>query len=351
MKHLPQTERIKIKLRLAKSTDLFLEMFGATSHQYFVDKPIKRRKVEKFEKTYNISLPEGYKTFLTEIGNGGLEYKKSVVGNSAAGPDYGIFKLGHPLQFMSKPALKYLEKEPFFNESTTEEEWEKIYDEMPEDISNKDYEKEIAKAYSGILGIGYSGCSGSMSIILNGKNKGRIIQTYDEIEYCPHFFKEANFLDWYESWLDSIISGEKILTKSYIHESEKEEDIVARFLSDIHDDYWQFKRLGSLRNFETLSDQSIQLLWSEYRSVKDEKQKHCLINFLSRFDYENMREELVNYAQNNPIGFLRNLHLYIREKTAEWLVEIERIKASSKSPEVAEYIKYITENDLAEVNN
>jgi len=35
------------------------------------------------------------------------------------------------------------------------------------------------------------------------------ISIYDEIEYCPQFAVEINFLDWYENWLDSIISGQR----------------------------------------------------------------------------------------------------------------------------------------------
>ena len=94
MKDLNQVERIKIKLNLAKNTDSFFEVFGANSHEYRLDSPIDITEIETFEKTYNILLPEEYKIFLTQIGNGGNEYN-SVTGNSGAGPDYGIFKLGH----------------------------------------------------------------------------------------------------------------------------------------------------------------------------------------------------------------------------------------------------------------
>ena len=100
MKDLNQIEKIKIKLHLAKNTDSFFEVFGADSHRYRLDSPIDKAEIEIFIKKYNISLPDGYKTFLTQIGNGGNE-RKSQVGNSGAGPDYGIYKLGYKSHFVS----------------------------------------------------------------------------------------------------------------------------------------------------------------------------------------------------------------------------------------------------------
>ena len=107
MKDLNQIERIKIKLNLAKNTDSFFEVFGADSHRYRLDVPIDIKEVEIFEKNYNISLPDEYKVFLTQIGNGGNEYN-SVTGNSGTGPDYGIFKLGHKYHFMANPTQSTL---------------------------------------------------------------------------------------------------------------------------------------------------------------------------------------------------------------------------------------------------
>ena len=47
-----QIERIKIKLRLAKCTDLFLEVFGADSHKYKVGKPLSLSELTEFEKNF-----------------------------------------------------------------------------------------------------------------------------------------------------------------------------------------------------------------------------------------------------------------------------------------------------------
>ncbi len=345
-----QIERVKIKLRLAKNTDSFFETFGASSHKFVLNKPLGVDEVRKFEKEYNISLPEEYQLFLTKIGNGGIDYKKSSVGNSGAGPSYGIFKLGHPNQFISESSLQYLEKKPFFNEEVTKEQWEKAFGEI-DDIPDEGCDKEMVKAYSGVLNIGFCGCSGFHGIILNGKNKGRIIRTYDEIEYCPDFLEETNFLDWYESWLDRIISGKEFM-REHRGILKNEKDIIARFVSDINDTYWQFRRLDDLRNLETLTSDSIKVLWEQYKFSKEKQQKVCTLNFLTKFDYITAKEEISRYLIANPLEFLRNIHLYAKDKTNEWTSEIDYIKKENyEDVEVIEYIKYVTEPDAKTIAN
>lgn len=341
MKELNQIDRIKIKLKLAKNTDSFFEVFGSSSHQYFLDKPLELIEVEQFECEYNIVLPDDYKKFISEVGNGGINYENSVVGNSGAGPNYGIFKLGHPYQFISDPSLKYLEKQPFLTEETTDEIWENVYLKMEDNISDEDYEMEIAKAYAGILNIGFSGCSGYLGIIVNGKNKGKVIDTYYEIEYCPRFYKEDNFLNWYENWLDTIISGKKIMETGFTNETE--ESCIKRFLSD-KESYWKFVSLSYLRKFDNLKKSSIETLKNKYITEKDEKVKLYILNLLTKFDYDNTKKEIGTLHRKKPLEFLRNLHLFAKEKSAEWKNEIDIIRNENiNNQEIIEYIEYIFE--------
>ena len=196
-----QIERIKIKLRLAKCTDLFLEVFGADSHKYKVGKPLSLSELTEFEKNYNIQLPESYRLFLTEVGNGGNNYPKSVRGNSASGPNFGIYKLGSFLMgAVVNTKYGILEKEAIINSRLTEFEWNKMVEKAvkKEHDNSNEFNNSIANLYSGILTIGYCGGSEYQAIVLNGKEKGRVLFIYDEIECCPYFAKEVNFLDWYE---------------------------------------------------------------------------------------------------------------------------------------------------------
>ena len=345
MKDLNQAERIKIKLNLAKNTDSFFEVFGASSHEYRLDSPIDTKEVESFEDKYNISLPEEYKIFLTQIGNGGNEHR-SQVGNSGAGPYYGIYKLGHKYQlFMGNiafPTLEYLTKEPFFNSETTKEEWEKISENMSENI--------FERVYAGILTIGACGCAGYMGIMLNGENAGRVVHTYDEIEYCPRFARETNFLDWYENWLDSIISG---LSFSGRKPYGTEEEQFARYakVKDVHKiedvPYWKMVALRYIRGFDSLSAEYMKKLWENYYTETDETVKLYILNLSVKFDYENAKIELDKLYKNNALEFLKILHLYAEEKTSDWQNVIQKLQSESSNPEVTEYIKYITTDDCS----
>ena len=211
MKQNNQIQRVKLKLEKARKKDAGLMTFGAESHQYKLGKPATSKEISNFETKYNIQLPQDYKFFLTEIGNGGIDYPRSVVGNSAAGPNYGIYKLGSFLiNALVDTKSGYLENECIIHSKMTESKWDKlckkIFDEREDKHDDKAYAGCLAKIYAGILIIGFTGCSGYQGIILNGKEKGRVIFVYDE-NYCPHFAEEFNFLDWYESWLDEILTS------------------------------------------------------------------------------------------------------------------------------------------------
>src|SRR4051812_1446593 len=56
-------------------------VFGSTRHAHRFNSPLPLERVEAFESSYNVSLPEPYRRFLTELGNGG------------AGPYYGVMPL------------------------------------------------------------------------------------------------------------------------------------------------------------------------------------------------------------------------------------------------------------------
>src|SRR5437764_10506 len=62
--------------------DRHRRVFGSGSHQYKLNPPLAVSVIEAFEKRYDVSLPGDYRSFITEIGNGG------------AGPCYGVLPFG-----------------------------------------------------------------------------------------------------------------------------------------------------------------------------------------------------------------------------------------------------------------
>lgn len=66
-----QLKDIKRKLRELKRADKAYSVFGAEKHKYKLNTPLKEKAIDRFEKEFDIRLPEDYRLFLKELGNGG----------------------------------------------------------------------------------------------------------------------------------------------------------------------------------------------------------------------------------------------------------------------------------------
>lgn len=64
-------EELRSLLEKARATDADLKQFGAKHHKYQWNPPASLKEIEKFEKETGISLPDGYRNFLLQAGNGG----------------------------------------------------------------------------------------------------------------------------------------------------------------------------------------------------------------------------------------------------------------------------------------
>ncbi len=204
-----QIQRIKVKLKQAKELDKNLNVFGSSSHKYFIDKPLQIIDLQEFEKKYAIQLPDCYRSFLLYIGNGGIGHK-----NSAAGKDYGIYPLGVSVnELIVEETEKYLKNDcVIFPEMTNEyrEMLTKPIDRLEYSLSEEEYLKHEGKVFGGILPISCQGCTYLSGLVLNGIHKGRVVYLDYDLS-IPIFSIENNFLDWYEKeWLDKIISQELI---------------------------------------------------------------------------------------------------------------------------------------------
>ncbi|MFY7669525.1 SMI1/KNR4 family protein [Tenacibaculum sp. MEBiC06402] len=200
---LEQIERIKIKLEIAKKVDKKLKVFGASSHKYKIGNTISEEKIKLFEKKYNIQLPASYTSFLTKIGNGGISYEKSAVG-----PFYGIYPLGKNINELVDYPNIYLSEKVKIHPNMSDEFWSDLIKKLEDDsdMTDDEYDKEMGNLFAGILPIGSQGCTYLHGLILNGKFRGRVVNL-DLSRQKPKFTFENNFLDWYERWLDEVITG------------------------------------------------------------------------------------------------------------------------------------------------
>lgn len=204
---------IKSKLQELRLLDKELEIFGASSHEYEFNQPIPLDELKRFEDKYEVDLPEDYKAFICEIGDGG------------AGPYYGI----HPLQrdvgdFDPENRLELLKFDFPHKEGWN---WtEKILSKF-DDLRDDEYD-EVAEFFDSIYWEEYFkdelthgsfyiteyGCALRFLLVTTGEEKGKIWfdQRADQHGINPVLNKKGDkldFSDWYVEWLDKSIAAMK----------------------------------------------------------------------------------------------------------------------------------------------
>lgn len=203
-----QCERISTKLATAKKIDSNHSVFGASTHLYGIEGKMSLSELDKFEESHSVKLPIEYKAFLTKIGNGNKTPHLSenlMTNGCCAGPYYGLFPFGKYLSIGNNVVLS---KTPNISSNCPTEEWEPILNRLDEaNITDEKFDAIQDEIFAGILPLGHQGCSGWQGLILLGENAGRVVYLDEELNGPPVFTSYVNFLDWYESWLDGVISG------------------------------------------------------------------------------------------------------------------------------------------------
>ena len=232
-----QINSIKEKLLLAKKKDQKKTVFGAKRHKYKLKNPLTLDDVILFENEFNLSLPQGYKKMITQLGNEGKSYPNHVVDKSFAGPNYGIYPLRKNNDDLLDNPLQYLSK-PFTLKPISEEQWKAIVAAIPDD--GEAYCDAINTLYAGILPIGTLGCTGVMGLILNGEEKGKVI--YLDQDLSRPIFTNEYFLDWYENWLDEILQNNAFQDKLMQKLSSKDDTEIQKAVKSLH----SFKKLRQI---------------------------------------------------------------------------------------------------------
>ena len=136
-----------------------------------LDPPIDMSEVEAFERRRGVTLPEGYRRFITEIGNGG-----------EGPPAYGM--------------------QPFPDVLWDDEDISKPFD-FSEFWSPTDPEQDDARAAQtrhGNLRLGEDGCEMHWILIVVGPERGNVWDLFEHnVEPCRD---RRDFLTWYDDWLN-----------------------------------------------------------------------------------------------------------------------------------------------------
>lgn len=207
-------------VRMLREADRNLAVFGANGHQHKLRPRLDEAKVVEFERRYSLRLPDEYRQFLTQVGNGG------------AGPYYGI----HGLDEL------YETKEDYWNDLSKpfpyRHQWAgppdllKAINEAEDGSCDQDRRGELIDEYwrlasrDGSINICEFGCNLRFLLIVNGPELGRIWfdATPDLAGYSPVALNHSapveryakwciidkdtaaetrvGFAEWYDCWLD-----------------------------------------------------------------------------------------------------------------------------------------------------
>lgn len=214
-----QIDTIKNKLAQLKALDTKFQLFGSSTHKYILQPALTKSYIQQFEADNNVTLPEGYVAFLTQIGNGG------------AGPFHGLKTLEESTIIFKDPNGKEADitfdlSKPFPHTKSwniDEDELEDLHDKIEDaaDAGNTKLEQELyeqkwklisePKHDHGRINVADYGRGIHISLIVNGEQAG-FMWTDDRANDGGIYpsnelgnFTKINFLDWYELWLDEGI--------------------------------------------------------------------------------------------------------------------------------------------------
>lgn len=312
-----QIQRIKQKLVQARKVDKNFDVFGADSHRYEIKSRISQLEIDEFEQQFGIELPLCYKTFIREIGNTGTSYADSV-----PGPFYGIFPLGKRTDEIVETPELCLKKPAIIHPDITDKQWDNMTEILDEDnLSDSDYDEAMNNLYAGIMPLGSQGCTYIHTLVVSGPFSGRVINI-DLGMIKPQYCYEANFLDWYERWLDEIISGD-LLTKNspWFGFTMAGNDItLLKTYQNALTVEQKIQALEGLSKLSAIEEQSIETL----KTICQNPEKaiaHSAAQLLTKFAYSqsiNILSELIEGDDADCLVACQALHWHQRQHAREW---------------------------------
>lgn len=146
--------------------------------------PLSEADIRAFEARHGVELPQGYRQFLTAVGNGG-----------DGPPTYGLMRLGTiPNHMPPEYAQDWRELPHIGKPFPLTDVWvweEEEYDEARQDA-----------ARHGTLNLGDDGCGMYWLLVVTGAMRGQV-WTHTDVGVCPQN-PGRDFLQWVEAWLDGV---------------------------------------------------------------------------------------------------------------------------------------------------
>ena len=342
-----QLLRIQQKLAQAKAADKNLEVFGADAHQYHLNPPVSEAEVLAFEKKYGVQLPECYRAFMLTIGD--AKAKKS---DFIAGPYFGLYAFGTSVDSLLYEKIEtYLKAPCNLSPDMTQEEWDALTDPLlpseEEDEEDDDkYFAERAKVFGGLLPLGSQGCTYEHALVLNGKYAGRVVNVDLDLTQ-PKFTFEANFLDWYERYLDEVISGQLVDDRPTwfgYHRGEPAEVLLNEY-EQTTDRKTQTDCLeGVYHKKPPLAPALLDKI--EKLIALDNEDRDFLIEILSQSSYERAKPYLQDLVNKDPKKVFQFVWWYAKDYCAEWVSVVKELLPTITDERTFDFATYLlTEGD------
>ena len=346
-----QLQRIQRKLSQAKAADKDLEVFGASSHKYHLNPPVSEAEVLAFEEKYGVSLPEDYRDFVQTIGDANAQKLETM-----AGPYYGLSAFGTQVDdLLYEGSEIYLKAPCALSPDMTQEEWEKLSAPLElEDFEDEDDEKdgyvieiednyieECGKVFGGLLPLGSQGCAYYHALVLNGKYAGRVVNVnWDLLK--PVFAFETNFLDWYERYLDEVISGQlldKRPTWFGYHRGEPAEELLNEY-EQTTDRKTQIDCLdGVYHKRPPLSDGILDKV--EALIALNNEDKDFLIKILTLSSYERAKPYLHTLVTEKPKKVFQYIWWFAKDHCADWVPAVKELLPTINDEETFNFATYL----------
>ena len=342
-----QLHRIQQKLAQAKAADKNLEVFGADAHQYHLNPPVSEAEVLAFEKKYGVQLPECYRAFMLTIGD--AKAKKS---DFIAGPYFGLYAFGTSVDSLLYEKIEtYLKAPCNLSPDMTQEEWEKLSDpllfsEEDEEEDDDKYFAERAKVFGGLLPLGSQGCTYEHALVLNGKYAGRVVNVDLDLAQ-PKFAFETNFLDWYERYLDEVISGQLLDDRPTwfgYHRGEPAEVLLNEYEHTTNRKTQTDCLEGVYHKKPPLEPALLDKI--EKLIALNNEDRDFLIEILSQSSYERAKPYLQDLVTKDPKKVFQFVWWYAKDHCADWVSVVKELLPTITDERTFDFATYLlTEGD------
>jgi hypothetical protein len=261
-----------------------------------------------------------------------------------------------------REAETYLSRPTILHPRMTDEEWAELNEPIGQYFNNhingdSSTPVEIlhdtdSRIYSGILPLGSQGCSYLHALVLNGPQAGKVVNLDTEGQK-PKFAFENNFLDWYERWLDEVISGTLSSTQtSFGYTMGGDDAHLMRVCADAapEDRQTRVDALEGLAKLNRVSESTCATLLGLCND-SDAELRRVAVKMLTKFAYSMAREPLLAHLAGNDADILaasESLYRYAKGHAKEWIDPLKSCLPAVTSLETFRFASFVLEASRAD---